>query len=133
MMGDLKLTITNGRPDITLTNEKPDMTDGLFNSVFLSLFASPGWINRVTSDRYSSTLPEIMTGPLTTETRNNAIEAARSALAWMIHDGIADEIEVEAETVGSGRLNIRVKIVKPEATESFVYALNWDAQEVEVL
>jgi hypothetical protein len=50
----------------------------------------------------------------------------------MVSDGIADEIKVEAETVGSGRLNLRVKIVKPEATENFVYALNWEAQESEL-
>jgi len=134
-MADLKLTIENSTPDITILNGKPEMADGISNAVFLSLFTGPYWGNAISdvNERYTSTLPDIMSGQLTTETRNNAIEAARSSLAWMTDIGIADEIEVEAEIKPGGRLNLRVKIVKPDETVNFAYSLNWDAQEVTLL
>jgi phage gp46-like protein len=133
-MADLKLTITGGTPDITIVNGKPETTDGLFNAVFLSLFTPPYWGNAVSGqeERYSSTIPEIMSRPLTATARLDVIAAAKDALSWMIDEGVADEIEVAAELQGSGRLNLAVTISEPSGDSTFAYALNWDAQEVEI-
>ncbi|ORC37257.1 hypothetical protein B4O97_03445 [Marispirochaeta aestuarii] len=133
-MADLKITPTRDGGEITIVNGKPEMTDGLFNAVYLSIFTGPWWGNLATpkDERYTSTLPQAMNGPVTVNTRNDVIESVRSAIAWLTDSGIADEVIVEAEIEPGGRLDLRVKIVKPENIETYAYALNWNAQEVEI-
>lgn len=134
---DLYLKPTNDGGNIELLqNGDPQTTGGLYTAVYLSLFTNPFWGNAVAGrlGRYQSELSEAITGSLSNQTRLNVIEASKQALAWMIESGIAQSIEVTAEIATLSRLNLLVVITKPsgEAVQT-AYALNWDAQEVELI
>ncbi len=132
-MSDIYLEPTADGGEITVTAGKPEMTGGLDNAVYFSLFTAPWWGNAISTqaERYTSTIPEVMTrGALTNQTRLDVIEAARNSLAWMIDEGIAERIEIKAEIPKTGTLYLAVRIYEPEATEDFAYALNWESQEV---
>lgn len=48
----------------------------------------------------------------TQQTLNDAIGYAREALAWMIEDGVAQQIDVQAEWAGLGILKMRIDIYR---------------------
>jgi phage gp46-like protein len=49
----------------------------------------------------------------TTEVLARAREYAREALQWLIDDGIADSVSVDAEWISMGVLGLRVRIARP--------------------
>ena len=59
-------------------------------------------------------------------TAENAAEAAKKALKWMVDDGVAKEIDAEAAVDGV-MLDLRVVVVKPDSTnEEFRWQINWE-------
>lgn len=69
------------------------------------------------------------------ETRNvvlRAEEYAKSALQWLIQDGVAKQIDVYGEIPSPGVLHLLVQIWRPGRNDSmsFKYAYNWKKQEV---
>lgn len=67
---------------------------------------------------------------ITDDTLNRAQEYAEEALAWLIEDGVAESVTVEASVGSSDRLDLAVSITRPknENVALFRYQLNWDAQ-----
>lgn len=128
--GDLKLYNVGIGSDCDIVNGQPVLDEGLENAVYMSLFSSPGWWGNALideSEQHISTLENIIDEqPLTNETRLNIEEAARNALAWMISDGIAQNIEVSATIPAIGRADLVIEIFQPERVE-FKYNLNWSA------
>lgn len=61
-------------------------------------------------DRIGSRLWLLVREKQTEETRRRAIHYANEALEWLIEDGIASTIEIEAEWEGIGRLNMLITI-----------------------
>lgn len=119
--------------DMVIINGLPQLTEGLDNTVYLSLFMPDYWGNSISDDKYNSEVPQIMAEQsLTNQTRLDIIDAATEALNWMIEVGIASEIEITAEIPEIGKLYLAVKITQPELDDplDFTYALNWDAQEI---
>jgi phage gp46-like protein len=136
LMADLYLMPTNDGGEIEIVNGKPTMTDGLLVSVYLSLFTPPWWGNSVSepSEQFSGNLSDVLNEPLTLQTRLDVIAAGRSALQWLIDNGIAKEIDVQAEIVTASALYILVTVTQPSGeVASQRYGMNWDAQAVEVL
>lgn len=139
-MSDLALVATDSVLDIVFDARKipysTALSGGLSNAVYLSVFVSPWWGNRISParSRYTSTVEELTAGTLTQRTARNVVEAIRSALRWMISDGIAQAIDVTAELNGRQRLDVRITITEPDQSRtSYAYGLNWAAQSVEVL
>lgn len=135
-MSDLDITVLAGEMDITLDRYgEPEMTSGLTPAVILSLLMEDNWQNAV-AERYGasrSRVPEVMRMTLRAQTRIEMISAVTEALAWMRDAGIVDEIEVRSEIASPHRLDVGIRLVRPAETLDFRYAINWDAQEVELL
>jgi phage gp46-like protein len=66
------------------------------------------------------------------QTRVALIQAATDALEWMIREGVADEVQVDAVVVSGNRIDLTVRISRPVGGAEFVYAVNWDAQVAEL-
>ncbi|MDC7125785.1 MAG: hypothetical protein PQJ46_09465 [Spirochaetales bacterium] len=137
-MSDISLTFSNGIPDMEIVNGLPKTTKALSNAVYLSLFIPDWWGNAGAPDeeQYDSEIPEIMnTQLLNNQTRLDIIAAATNALAWMQTLGIVTTApEITAEIPKVGFLYLAVKLTEPEQDDStdFVYAINWDSQEIEL-
>lgn len=73
-----------------------------------------GWLGDalagIAGDRIGSRLWLLNREKQTEETRRRAAEYAREALAWLIEDGLAATVEVEAEWVSMGVLGLKVGI-----------------------
>lgn len=60
--------------------------------------------------------------------RQRAEEYDREALAWMVDDGVADRVEVDAETVSRGLLGRIVRIDRPDGTrQESRFNVFWEA------
>ena len=134
-MSDLRLTPTSDGMEISISAGCPETTGGLDTAVYLSLFTPAWWGNEISDDseKYESEIPGILaSGVLNNQTRLNVMEAAKSALAWMVTDKVAEKIEVRAEIPKLGFLYFAVTIYEPEKEDgtTFAYALNWDEQEI---
>ena len=65
---------------------------------------------------------------LTDVTIGNAIQLVKEALAWMVTDGVAKEVNVSASISGKTSASFVVQVVKPTGdTEQFKYETNWEA------
>jgi phage gp46-like protein len=64
----------------------------------------------VAGDRIGSRLWLLRREKQTEETRRRAAEYAREALLWLIDDGLAASIEIEASWLGRGILGLRAAI-----------------------
>lgn len=65
-------------------------------------------------DRWGSRLWLLARESLTTATVVKARDLAQEALAWMLEDGIARRVQVEAERQGLDRLNLRILVDEPD-------------------
>ena len=131
-MSDIYIETTPPNVDVVISNDKLKTTSALSNSVYLSLFVPPYWGNAIedADGRYTSTIPELITGTVTNQTRLDMIAAAKNALQWLVDGGYARSVDVRAAIATRSRINLAVTIVQPDATsETFTYAVNWDAQE----
>ncbi|MEQ8605192.1 MAG: phage GP46 family protein [Marivibrio sp.] len=61
----------------------------------------------------------------TEETRTRAVAYCRTALAWIVEDGVAERVDVEGEWVGRGRLGLKITVHRP-ATTPAAYSFAWD-------
>lgn len=133
-MSDLYLIPTSSGGDITITDGQPQMTSGIETAVYLSLFTQGYWGNSVSQEQYDSEMDALFAKPLSNQTRLAVIDEAKRLLAWMIADGLAAEIEVSAGIPAVGVLHLAITIHEPDkTTETFAYALNWNAQEASLI
>jgi phage gp46-like protein len=130
-MSDIYLTATNDGAEITLDNGKLRTTSALEVAVYLSLFTPQSWgdMTRESGERYTTRIPELFRRTVSNQTRVAIMMAATDALAWMVRDGVADEITADAVIESARRIDLTVTISRPEGDVDFVYAVNWDAQE----
>ena len=88
-----------------------------------------GWWGDGLADRpLGSRLWLLARAKVTRETRLRAIEYAQEALAWMVDDGVADRVEVDAEWLGvpPSQLAVTVTIHPPAAAPAvFRFADVW--------
>ena len=130
--GDVRLTPTADGGDITLLGGQPDMDQGLETAVYISLFSGPAWWGNLAGtldERAVSDFESLLSMTLTNQTRLDAEEYARQALAWMTRSGIAAKVSVAATLPALGWLVLAVTIEQP-GTDPVVlrYQINWAAQ-----
>jgi phage gp46-like protein len=112
----------------------PDVWEDLPRAVLISLFtwrrANPdddlpgkdkfGWWGdtypEIVNDRIGSRLWLLSRAKLTRQTVLKAKEYAEEALQWLIDDGVADGVTVEAERQGLDRLALGVLLVRGDKT-----------------
>lgn len=93
--------------------------------------ARRGWwgdlLADVNDDQIGSKLWLLTREKTTTQTLQRFIDYSRDALQWMIDDGFADEVNVDAEYIARGIIKVTIEMVKPSGlSESF--ELIWDGQ-----
>ena len=145
------LAFVQGEETIDLSLKDNDLVpeNGLETAVLISLFSDryiekenlpPGIVNsrghwsdslNPNNDRLGSRLWAIdRVGKLNAPTRAGIEEAARESLAWFVEEGIAESVEVRATLVSGQRIDLNIRIRRPERSEDDVFKFLWDAQEL---
>ena len=143
-MSDLALKkAPNGKYDLDFSRGDLQLSDSLQNAVLLSLgcwsrdenirdFANLNpeiggwWGNSLDEVEIGSQIWKLFRQKLNSATAENAVEAAKKALKWMVDDGVAKEIDADAVVDGEW-LSLRVTVVKPDSTnEEFRWQVNWE-------
>lgn len=135
-MSDLNISYSGDGFDLPLTIKgEPSLTAGLTPATLLSMLVPDYWGNAVAPDNgiYASRLAEIMNQTLRNQTRLEIMDTIKGSLAWLVDIGAVEEITVTAEIYSPHRLHIAVRLQRPGGAVDFNYAINWDAQEVELL
>lgn len=134
-MSDLYLNPTTDGAELIISNGKVKTTSAIETAVFLSLFTPQSWgdMTRPSSERYKSRILQIMRETVSNRTRLALIQAAKDALAWIVNDGIAESIEVDATIQSASRIDLSIIITAPDRDETLTYAVNWDAQAAELV
>jgi phage gp46-like protein len=132
--GDALMTDSADGGDITILGGQPIMDQGLRNAAYISHFTAPNWWGW-SSDPAN---PEVVDNGnllamaervnLTPAVLLDAEAAAKKDLAWMVSDGVAKSVEVEASIVAQGVLGIDETITEPDGTATTLrWELNWAA------
>lgn len=146
-MSDIGLVLTSQGVDLEVLKGdlKPDR--GLETAVIISLFSDMridaeelphgesskrGWwgdlISEIPGDKIGSRLWLLRREKVTLETANRAEEYALEALQWLIDDGVAETIEVDAEFNAVQELILTVTINQPQGNRVFRFADKWAAE-----
>lgn len=134
-MSDLYVRSDGDGPEISTDMfGNPTLTGGLDSAVYLSGFVGPWWANRIlpAAERFISGVS--VGASLNLRAARDVEEALRAALRWLIADGAATSVEVEAEIRNRDRLDILVTISEPNKERTrYRYGLNWAAQEIHTI
>lgn len=134
--------------DVRVVGGQVDVDDGLETSLIISLFSKGrarvddelpygdtsrgGWwgdtYSDVAGDRIGSRLWLLDREKQLPEVVARAREYAREAVQWLIDDGIAEAVEVEAEVVSQGVLGIGIKVIRPSNARQFRFQYAWAGQ-----
>lgn len=128
--GDVLIKETDGDFDATWRNGQPDMTDGFETAVLFSVFGDRDtWQNGITTqpkERYVSTFPKVVTNAGVTEaTKNDGVEALKTALDWMVAIRAARSVEVEGRILSVYAIGWVIRITATDGRVSR-YAINWE-------
>lgn len=146
-MIDLLLVQGDNFFDLSISNKDFELDEGLRAAVVVSLFTDRrctveelpdedkdrrGWWGDLfaeqSGDEIGSKLWLLKREKQTEETRKRAQEYAEEALAWMLEDGLAQSVTVQAEWVAQGLLGISVAIEQPKGQVAFKFKTNWNAE-----
>lgn len=150
-MSDIAIQWDGLNGDLAIEGNDLARDDGLETAVILSLFLEReaaaddlpaheanrgGWwgdaLNDISGDREGSRLWLLARERQTPEVLTRCKQYVREALTWMLEDGVASRLEVDAEFAGEGALYFAATIHRPTGdSESFKYKLNWAAHAVE--
>jgi len=133
--GDPKIYHSGTSTDLAITDGQPAMDEGLENAVTLSLFTSRGWWGNAVSagsEQFGSDLASISRRTLTNQTRLDAEEFARQALAWLVDDGITKAVTVTGTIPAVGMLGLTINIEQPDKISTIRFQINWTTMAVRV-
>lgn len=125
--GDVKLYPTSDGGDILLVGGQPDMDAGLWTAVYISLFSSDWWGNAISegSEQLLDGLDSI-DGTVTPALRKQIEVRARALLQWLVDDGAAQSVDVEATIPTPTRIDVTISITQPDGAVSVrTFDLNW--------
>ena len=142
--GDLLLNLTEDGGELQIENGLFMPDKSFATSVLISLFGGniedagkvenrSGWWGNytgATDNKIQSRFQAITNGqPLTVASAKEAVNAAKLDLAWIIDNGIADDISIYGTIGGVKRFDMEV-ILSKDGTEIYKnkYAINWEAQ-----
>lgn len=141
-MSDAALIWTPFGADIEIKNGDFTADSGLATAVLISLFTDQrapdvsllpdseeslrGWWGDLEDFKTGSLLWLLQREKMVSETATRAREYCLEALAWIIDEGIAEKIEVEADLRPPSGMNIKIYIYRGAATR---YSYLWRAIE----
>lgn len=122
--GDLMIRHTDDGGDIVFQGGQPEMDGGLWTAAYISLFTERGWWG---DPSIGSALHELEDRALTNQTRLDAIAEAKRALTWLVDQGIAQSVEIDAEIASARVLIIQATITQPNdpTPTEFRYRITW--------
>lgn len=145
-MSDVALVFKDELIDLNVIAGQLQRDGGLETAVIISLFTDRrvtdeqlpeleegkrGWwgdlLSDIDGDQIGSRLWTLERRKRTSETLRLFEDYAREALNWLVEDGIAESVTVEAE-YNNGRLEALISITRPAGTTRF--RLLWDEQEM---
>lgn len=133
--GDPKLYDTGDGADFLIESGQPNMDEGLENAVYLSIFGGASWWGNCvssSSEKLNSNFETINNRTLTNKTRQDAENYAKDALAWLVPEGVAKSVIVEAVIPSVGMLGLIITIEQPAKTSTIRYQINWSNMQVRV-
>lgn len=128
--GDLMLYPTPDGGDINLVGGQPEMDAGLWTAVYLSLFSGKWWGNAISEQaaRFADSIEAVIRTDSNRD-RLDVEEAARKALQWLLDEGIASAVDVQATIPATGWIALTVTITEPGAEPAVLrYKINWAGQ-----
>lgn len=152
-MTDVKLTFSNLKLDLDYELGNFTSEQGLETAISLSLFTDSriaeeelpigeterrGWwgddIADTQGDQIGSKLWLLERMKATPLTRAKAEEYARSALKWLVDDGVAVSVVVKAMLVDRERIDLSIDIQRPNVKNKYYYRyqLAWEGQLMNV-
>lgn len=127
-MTEVAMTLQAFGADLALDGADLRAEDGLQTAVFLSLFsdarAPDGWVGGSDvrgwwpdgpQDRFGSHLWLLARESLTGDVLARAEGYAEAALLWLVEDGIAERVSVQAARLGTYGVSLEVGIVRGKA------------------
>lgn len=146
-MTDAALIWSDFSADIALAGYDLQADDGLQTAVILSLFTDrraddddvlPGGDDRrgwwadawpaEPADRFGSRLWLLSREKQTNQVLIRAREYTEEALAWLVDDGVAQQVQVEASVVRTGVLGLLIQIDRPDGTAvDYRFDYLWEA------
>lgn len=92
-----------------------------------------GWwgdlLSEIQDDQIGSKLWTLRREKQTTGTLQRFIDYTRDSLQWMIQDGFADDVQVDAEYIRRGFILVTVQMFKPKG-DPVIFKAIWDGQGV---
>lgn len=144
-MIDIRMELTDAGADLALHEGDLLLEDGLRTAVVVSLFSDAraeakdplppeetsrhGWWPDEAGDRFGSLLWLLRREKVTTSTVERARQYARAALQWMVEEGIAERIEVEASVRDTFTIGLTIRLHRGRARR---WADLWDATDREL-
>lgn len=149
---DIGLFLVDDCVDLVIENDDLKNDGGLETAILISLFTDQhvdldevpfgetsqrGWwgdlFPDIEGDEIGSKLWTLGRRKTTLPTRNKIIELARNSLQWLIEDGVASEVNVDAEIVARDRIDLSIEIIRPnEPNQRFDVVWNAQEQKIEV-
>jgi len=118
LMIDVRMQTNKFGGDVAIEDGDLQLEDGLATSVLISLLSDArvgdqaGWCLEDRGDRFGSTLWMLRRSKATTQTRIEAEQMARDALAWLVEDGIAASVTVRASFLLDDMLVLAVSVAR---------------------
>ena len=137
--GDPKMTLDENGADLIIKGGQPIMDQGLENAALISLHTREGWAGNVflrrPEEKIGSKYEDKLQEPITLTAFNNVRNAAEKALAWMLDQSVASEIEVAVSNPTRKQIKTAV-LIKPPSRDPLVLlltknGLNWIAQKID--
>lgn len=144
---DIGLFLVDECVNLIIENDDVKSDEGLETAVLISLFTDQhveldevpfgetsqrGWwgdlFPDIERDEIGSKLWTLGRSKTTLPTRNKIIELAEQSLQWLIEDGVASEVIVNAEIIARDRIDLSVEIIRPNDPNQR-FDVVWNAQE----
>jgi phage gp46-like protein len=145
-LADVRMTITEDGADLVLDGGDLQLEEGLRTAVVTSLFSDAraleedplppeetsrrGFWADDSPDRFGSLLWLLQREKVTRATVERARQYARGALKWLVEEGIAERVEVEAEILASSAIGITIRLHRGRARR---WSALWDATAKDLL
>jgi len=138
--GDPLLNSNGNGLDIIVLGGQPKLDNGLTNSVILSLFCEPWFMNVIMEEDIEHVGSEfigfLQTNPITISNLNKARSIALKDLQWMIDEKLVSEVDVRLKNPNGTVIQVLILIKPPGKTAIAIlatkYGLNWKIQLEEV-
>ena len=137
--GDPKIYIDENGADLRFAGGQPIMDAGLENAATISLFTGPGWwandLFAKASEKIGSDFESTAAQPITATAFADTERAADVALRWLLEEGVAAGVTVEASNPSARRVAVAVLIEPPTGEvielQALKNGLNWINQTID--